>query len=198
MMAETIIETLSFSSQESWREWLTQNHHQTPQGIWLKIGKKASGLTSVNYAEALDEALCFGWIDGQKKSLDDKEWLQKFTPRRKKSIWSKVNVGHIARLRNQEKMTPAGEAEVSAAIADGRWDAAYDSAKTAMLPDDFAHALNKNPTAATFFRNLKKAEQYAFLFRLQTTTKSETRQKKIVTFVEMLALEKSFHTPSKS
>ncbi len=177
--------TISFADQAAWREWLAAEY-ATSKGLWLKMAKKATGLASINYAEALDVALCYGWIDGQKKSFDQQHWLQKFTPRGKKSIWSKVNRDHIERLTAAGLMQPAGEAEVERAKADGRWDAAYDSPKNATIPDDFQVALDASPTAASFFATLKQVNRYSFLFRIQTAKKPETRAKRIQEFVAML------------
>lgn len=177
--------TLSFVDQAAWREWLDAEH-ATSKGIWLKMAKKATGIASINYAEALDVALRYGWIDGQKKSFDEQAWLQKFTPRGKKSIWSNVNRGHIERLTATGLMHPAGEAEVERAKADGRWDSAYDSQKNATIPEDFQAALDASPTAASFFATLKQAQRYSFLFRIQTAKKPETRTKRIQEFVALL------------
>src|SRR5688572_9910969 len=135
-----------FSSQKEWETWLASNHAKS-DGIWMKFAKKASGVTSTNYAEALDVALCYGWIDGQAKSIDDTYYLQKFTPRRAKSIWSKRNVGKVAELIAAGKMKPSGLAAIEAAKADGRWEQAYDSPKNSTMPDDFQAVLDKNPKA---------------------------------------------------
>ncbi|MFD3165160.1 YdeI family protein [Herpetosiphon sp. NSE202] len=183
--------TLSFADQAEWRAWLA-TEHATSAGIWLKMAKKATGIASINYAQALDEALCYGWIDGQKKSFDEQYWLQKFTPRGKKSIWSKVNRDHIERLTAAGLMHAAGDAEVERAKADGRWDAAYDSPKNATVPDDFQAALDASPTAANFFATLKQANRYSFLFRIQTAKKPETRAKRIHDFVAMLERGETF------
>ncbi|KPL91034.1 YdeI/OmpD-associated family protein [Herpetosiphon geysericola] len=177
--------TLSFANQAEWRAWL-ESEHATSNGVWLKMAKKATGIASINYAQALDEALCYGWIDGQKKSFDEQHWLQKFTPRGKKSIWSKVNRDHIERLTDAGQMHAAGEAEVERAKADGRWEAAYDSPKNATIPEDFQAALDASPTAASFFATLKQANRYSFLFRIQTAKKPETRTKRIRDFIAML------------
>ncbi len=177
--------TVSFADQASWREWL-EAEHATSNGVWIKMAKKVTGIASINRAQALDEALCYGWIDGQAKPIDEQYWLQKFTPRGKKSIWSKVNRDHIERLSAAGLMQPAGEAEVERAKADGRWDAAYDSPKNATIPDDFQVALDASPTAASFFATLKQSQRYSFLFRIQSAKKPETRSKRIQEFVAML------------
>ncbi len=177
--------TLSFANQAEWRAWL-EAEHATSTGVWLKLAKKATGIASVNRAEALDEALCFGWIDGQAKPIDEQFWLQKFSPRTKKSTWSKVNRDHIERLSAAGQMHAAGEAEVERAKADGRWDAAYDSPKNSTVPEDFQAALDASPSAANFFATLKQTQRYSFLFRIQTAKKPETRAKRIRDFVATL------------
>lgn len=174
------------ADQPSWRDWLTQNH-QNSQGVWLKLAKKASQKVSVSNAQAIDEALCFGWIDGQKQSYtDDDYWLQKFSPRRPKSTWSKINVAKVEALTSQGKMQPAGLAAVELAKQDGRWDAAYDSASTSTVPQDFQDALNQNPQAKQFFNTLNKTNTYAFCWRIQTAKRLETRKARIEKFIAML------------
>jgi uncharacterized protein YdeI (YjbR/CyaY-like superfamily) len=176
---------IAFASAAEFRQWLTEHHADHP-GIWLKIAKKASGIPSVTYAEALDEALCLGWIDGQIKSFDDKFFLQKFTQRGKRSVWSKVNIGHIARLEEEGRMKPAGLAAVAAAKADGRWEAAYHSSGSAEMPEDFLAALAQEPAAQAFYDTLNKTQRYGFYFRITTARKPETRRKRIADFVAML------------
>jgi uncharacterized protein YdeI (YjbR/CyaY-like superfamily) len=176
---------IAFATAAEFREWLTHQHADHP-GIWLKIARQASGLPTVTYAEALDEALCFGWIDGQKKTFDETAFLQKFTRRGKRSVWSKINVGHVARLEKDGRMTPAGLAAVDAAKADGRWDAAYHSSSTAEMPTDFLIALEQEPAASAFFATLNKTQRYSFFFRITTAKKPETRSKRIAAFVALL------------
>jgi uncharacterized protein YdeI (YjbR/CyaY-like superfamily) len=183
---------LSFASSRAFRTWLAK-HHRQPDGIWLRIYKKDSGVATVTYAEALDHALCFGWIDGQEQPYDTQSWLQKFTPRRPKSGWSKINTRHAERLIKSGAMTPAGLKEVNAAKADGRWQAAYDSSSSATAPDDFIKALAKNKKAHTFFRTLNKANLYAITYRLQTAKNPETRAKRMRAIVERLARGEKFH-----
>lgn len=183
---------LSFASSRVFRTWLAK-HHRQPDGIWLRIYKKDSGVATVTYAEALDQALCFGWIDGQKQPLNSRSWLQKFTPRRPKSGWSKINTRHAHRLMKSGDMAPAGLNEVNAAKADGRWQAAYDSSSSAVVPDDFLRALGKNKEAHTFFKTLNKANVYSITYRLQTAKKPETREKRTRAIVEMLARGEKFH-----
>ena len=181
-----------FASSLEFREWLAENH-RLPEGIWLRIFKKDSGSASITYAEALDEALCFGWIDGQKHSHDSLSWLQKFTPRRARSNWSKINTQHVERLARAGRMTPSGQAEVAAAKNDGRWMAAYDSQANATFPDDFLTALNKDAKARTFFDSLTKANRYAIAYRLQTAKKPETRQRRRDAILAMLARGEAFY-----
>jgi uncharacterized protein YdeI (YjbR/CyaY-like superfamily) len=176
---------ISFERQEDWQAWLEQQHATAP-GVWLKIAKKGAGIASVTYDEALEAALCYGWIDGQKRGYDDTAWLQKFTPRGPKSIWSKINCEKAERLIERGHMRPAGLEAVERARQDGRWQAAYDSQSTASVPDDFQAALDENPAAKAFFATLNSANRYAILFRIQTAKKAETRARRIGEFVGML------------
>jgi uncharacterized protein YdeI (YjbR/CyaY-like superfamily) len=177
---------VQFAEARLWAAWLDE-HHATSSGVWLRIAKKASGTASVTYDEALEVALCYGWIDGQKKSYDDASWLQKFTPRRLKSIWSKVNCAKAEKLIARGEMKPAGLAAVNQAKQDGRWDAAYDSQNSASIPDDFQAALDQHEGARAFFATLNSRNRYAILFRIQTAKKAETRAKRIEQFIQMLA-----------
>ena len=186
------IVVLLFADQQAWATWLAENH-TTSTGLWLQLAKKASGLTSVSYAEALDVALCYGWIDGQKQSYDEDSWLQKFTPRGAKSIWSKINREKVAQLIERGLMQPAGLAAVESAKQDGRWDAAYDSARTMTVPDDFQAALDQNAPTAAFFATLNSANRYAMLWRIQTAKKAETRTKRIEQFIQMLENKEKLH-----
>ncbi len=183
---------LFFASPAEWDAWLTENH-ATSNGVWLKFFKKASGRKSISYAEALDEALCHGWIDGQRKSHDVEAFLQKFTPRRPKSLWSKINTGHVARLHKLKKMKPAGLAVVEAAKSDGRWQAAYDSPGKFSIPEDFLKALGKNKKAKAFFETLNRTNLYSIAWRLQTATKPETRERRMKAILAMLAKGEKFH-----
>ena len=178
--------TLPFESKKKFAEWLAKNHDKSA-GVWLKLAKKDAEIPSVTYAEALDVALCYGWIDGQRNSFDENYFLQKFTPRRPKSIWSKINVEKVAGLIASGEMKPAGLKAVEAAKQDGRWDAAYSSQKNIVVPPDFQSALEKNKKAKAFFETLTGSKRYAFLFRIETAKKAETREKRIRQFVEMLA-----------
>jgi uncharacterized protein YdeI (YjbR/CyaY-like superfamily) len=183
---------LPFASQSKWADWLAKQHDKSA-GVWLKLAKKDSGIPSVTYAEALDIALCYGWIDGQKKSFDEKYFLQKFTPRRPKSIWSKINVEKAEQLIASGQMKPAGLKAIEAAKADGRWAQAYASQKNISVPEDFQAALNRNKKAKAFFETLNSANRYAFLFRIETAKKAETRAKRIQQFVETLEKGEKFH-----
>jgi uncharacterized protein YdeI (YjbR/CyaY-like superfamily) len=181
-----------FTPPLEWARWL-RVHHLEPEGIWLKIAKKGHGTVSVSYAEALDEALCFCWIDGQKQSYDEYYFLQKFTPRRPKSVWSKINVEKVAALTVAGRMKPTGVLEVEKAKQDGPWDQAYDSNRTNTVPPDFQSALDQHPNAKEFFATLNKTNVYAILWRIQTARKSETRQAKIEKFIAMLEDKQVIH-----
>jgi uncharacterized protein YdeI (YjbR/CyaY-like superfamily) len=183
---------ISFTSPAEWDAWLTENYARL-NGVWLRIFKKDSGHKTISYAEALDEALCHGWIDGQKKSHDAASWLQKFTPRRPKSVWSKINTGHVARLHKLKKMKSAGLAAVEAAKNDGRWAAAYDSPGNAAIPNDFLNQLGKNKKAKAFFETLNKTNLYSIAWRLQTAKKPETRERRMKAILAMLAKGEKFH-----
>ena len=167
--------------------------HARARGLLLRIYKKDSDVPSVTYAEALDQALCFGWIDGQKLPFDANSWVQKFTPRRAKGGWSKKNVAHVARLIQQRQMTPAGLKEVEAAKADGRWATAYDSPANAMAPPEFLKELARNAKAKQFYATLNKANLYSIAYRLQTAKRPETKIKRTKLIIEMLARGEKFH-----
>ena len=174
-----------FASVAQWRTWLAENHGTTT-GIWLKLAKAGSGVESVSYAQALEVALCYGWIDGQKKSIDETWWTQRFCPRRKGSKWSKINRAKAAELIAAGSMQPAGLREVEAAKADGRWDAAYAGQRTATVPDDLAAALAAKPRAKATFEATTAANRYAILYRVQDAKKPETRARRIEKLVAML------------
>ncbi len=176
---------IPFASRNAWESWL-EEQHATSDGLWLKIAKKGSGIDTVSYAEALDIALCYGWIDSQKASFDDEYWLQRFTPRKPKSRWSKVNCGKATKLIEAGEMKPAGLREVERAKADGRWDAAYEAQSEATVPDDLRRKLDENPEAAAFFAMLNSANRYAILYQIQDAKKPETRARRIEKFVAML------------
>jgi uncharacterized protein YdeI (YjbR/CyaY-like superfamily) len=182
----------SFRSSQELRAWLTKEHTRATE-LLLRIYKKGSGVVSVTYAEALDQALCFGWIDGQKLPFDAKSWVQKFTPRRSRSGWSKRNTAHVDRLIHAGQMTPAGLKEVEAAKADGRWAAAYDSPANATVSPEFLKELARNTKAKQFFSTLDRANLYAIAYRLQTAKRPETKIKRTKLIIEMLARGEKFH-----
>ena len=183
---------LLFEDQEGWFFWLRKNH-ATSSGVWLRIAKKGAVVRSVSYLQAVDCALCFGCIEGQKKSDNESYWLQRFTPRSEKSIWSKINREKAIRLIELGQMNAAGVREVERAKRDGRWDGAYDSPSGATIPADFLAVLNKIPRAKAFFATLDSRNRYAVLYRIQTAKKAETRAKRIRHFAEMLSQEKKIH-----
>jgi uncharacterized protein YdeI (YjbR/CyaY-like superfamily) len=191
-MKSTNLPILPFASKKKWSDWLAKQHDKSA-GVWLKLGKKDSGTASVTYEEALDVALCYGWIDGQKKGFDNQYWLQKFTPRGPKSIWSKINTEKAERLIASGEMKSAGLKAIEAAKNDGRWSAAYASQKNISIPEDFQAALDKNMKAKAFFSTLKSAERYSFLFRMHHAKKPETRAKRIQQFVQMLERGEKIH-----
>jgi uncharacterized protein YdeI (YjbR/CyaY-like superfamily) len=176
---------LAFASQAEWEAWLDAQHASS-DGVWLKFAKKGSGVESVVYAEALEVALCYGWIDSQVKSLDERFYLQKFTPRRARSKWSRVNRDNIEELTKQGRMKPAGLAQVELAKADGRWEAAYASPANIEVPDDLQAALDDNPKAAEFWAGLNKSNRFAILYQLQDAKKPETRARRLDKFMGML------------
>jgi uncharacterized protein YdeI (YjbR/CyaY-like superfamily) len=176
---------LSFATQKAWRSWL-DSHHADSNGVWLQIAKKGAPTSSVTSPEALEVALCYGWIDGQAKSVDAVSYLQKYTPRRAKSIWSLINRNKVLVLIERGLMRPAGLAAIEQAKQDGRWDAAYAGSRTIDVPDDLRAALARNAKAAAFFKTLNSQNRYAILFRLHTAKKAETRAKRLDQFVRML------------
>lgn len=181
-----------FKNEAAWEAWLAK-HHARSAGLWLRIAKKGSNVRSVSYAEALDVALCWGWIDGQKRAFNEDKFLQKFTPRSKRSIWSKINREKVRRLIENGRMQSSGLEAVERAKANGQWDAAYDSSRTAQVPDDFQSALDANPRAKAFFATVSSANRYAVLFRIQTVKRAETRAKKIEQIIGMLERHETFH-----
>jgi uncharacterized protein YdeI (YjbR/CyaY-like superfamily) len=177
---------MKFARKNAWATWLDKNHG-TSSGVWLRLAKKGSGLESLSYVEAVDVALCYGWIDGQAKGDAENYWLQKFTPRGKRSIWSKRNREKVLALIANGDMQPAGLAEVERAKRDGRWDVAYDSPSRMTVPDDLQAALDKNVRARSFFETLDSRNRFAILFRIHRARKAETRERRIQQFVQMLA-----------
>jgi uncharacterized protein YdeI (YjbR/CyaY-like superfamily) len=176
---------LSFETQADWEAWLKE-HHADSKGIWLKIAKKEAATPSVDYPQALESAICYGWIDGQKAAFDEIFWLQKFTPRGPKSRWSKRNREKALALIAEDRMQPSGLRQVRLAQADGRWEQAYASQSQITIPPDLQSELDKNPKAKEFFGTLDSHNRYAILYRIQTAKKPETRAARIRRFVEML------------
>jgi uncharacterized protein YdeI (YjbR/CyaY-like superfamily) len=183
---------MSFESTDAWDAWLAAHHADSP-GLWLKIAKKGAAGATISYSDALDVALCHGWIDGQKGRYDDDYWLQRFTPRKPASKWSKINTERVAALTASGRMRPAGLREVERAQADGRWEQAYDSQSRIAVPEDLARALAANERARAFFATLDSANRYAVLYRISAAKKPETRAKRIDTYVAMLSEHKKIH-----
>ena len=184
--------TLTFTTQEAWEDWLEANAEEVP-GVWLRIAKRSAEQPTVSYAQALESALCYGWIDGQKQAENEHYWLQRFTPRTAKSIWSKINKAKAETLISAGRMRPAGLRAIDQAKRDGRWDAAYSSASTSTVPDDLQQALDTNPKAKQFFATLNSQNRYAILFRIQNVKKAETRARKIAQFIDMLNNGEKLH-----
>lgn len=183
---------IEFADQAAWERWLHDNH-ESSRGAWLKIAKKGTAAQTVNHAEALEEAICFGWIDGQRASLDDTYFLQRFTPRGPRSRWSQVNRDAALKLIDANRMKPAGLREFEAAREDGRLEDAYAPQSRATVPPDFQAALDENPTAAEFFATLKGNNRYAFLYRLNNVKRPDARAKRISMYIEMLNARRTFH-----
>jgi uncharacterized protein YdeI (YjbR/CyaY-like superfamily) len=188
---------IEFRDRQAWEEWLDANHASS-DGVWLKIAKKGSGATTITHGEALEEAIRYGWIDGQKGAYDDAFWLQRFTARGPRSKWSQVNRRTATEMIEQGRMKPAGLAQVHAAQKDGRWESAYASQRTIAVPDDFQSALDANPKASEFFATLKSSERYSFLYRIHDAKRPETRARRIREYVTMLADGKTIHRPGVS
>lgn len=182
-----------FESAHDWETWLKKNHSTSSNGVRLQISKKGSGIRTVTYAEAVDVALCYGWIDGLKQAHDDTFFLQTFTPRRAKSVWSKINTEKVTRLIAEGRMQPAGLKEIEAAKQDGRWDAAYESQRNLQVPEDFQAALDRNPKAKAFFATLNSSNRYSLCFRIQTAKKPETRRARIEKFIGILNNQEKLH-----
>lgn len=183
---------LTFKTAQAFEMWMHE-HHEQAKGLWLRHFKKESNIQTINRAEAIDVVLCFGWIDGVANKYDEASFLQRYTPRRSKSIWSKVNVGHVARLTKAGRMQPRGVKEVEAAKADGRWERAYDAPSQSTIPDDFLALVKKNKAAYTFFQTLNKTNLFSICWRLQTAKKPETRARRMDAIIAMLAEGKKFH-----
>ena len=185
-----------FKNAAAWEAWLT-SHHAKSAGLWMQIAKKDSGIASVNYQEALDVALCYGWIDGQKRPSDDRTWLQRFTPRGPRSVWSKINTGKAEALIKTGRMQPAGLAAIEAAKADGRWESAYQPWSNPDIPPDLQAALDARPNAKAFFETLRGQNRYAIIYRVTTAKKPETRARRIVDFVQMLERRETIYDEQK-
>ncbi|GAT34528.1 hypothetical protein TSACC_22953 [Terrimicrobium sacchariphilum] len=186
---------LPFTSQAEWRRWLEKNH-TTCNALWICYAKKSAGIPSITYSEALEEALCFGWIDGQAASLSETHYLQRYTPRRKRSLWSRINRGKAEALIASGRMQPAGLREVEAARADGRWENAYASSTTIEIPQILRHAFDSSPVAAAAFARLDSRNRYAILYRLTHAKREETRQRLVGQFVAMLEEDRTIHPPA--
>ncbi len=190
-------EIRAFPSAKDWEAWL-ESHHASHPGLWVRLYKKASGVASMSYAQALDGALCYGWIDGPLRKGDARSWLRRFTPRRAGSLWSQVNVGHVERLAREGRMRPAGLARVAEAKANGRWAQAYapPSRSDAALPEGFLKALARHKGAQAFFEGLDKANRYAIAYRLATAKKPETLARRQAAILAMLQERRAFHGPT--
>jgi uncharacterized protein YdeI (YjbR/CyaY-like superfamily) len=183
---------IAFASPPEWEAWLEANH-ATSKGLWLKIAKKGAGVETVTYDQALEAALCYGWIDGQKNTFDDRFWLQRFTPRGPRSKWSRVNRDKASELLRRGKLKPAGMAEVERAQRDGRWEAAYEAQSSSTVPEDLRVALDQHPKAKAFFATLDRANRYAILYRLGDAKRPETRARRLAQYVAMLEEGRKLH-----
>ncbi|MDQ3659902.1 MAG: YdeI/OmpD-associated family protein [Actinomycetota bacterium] len=192
MRSQTELPIVTFSSRKKWEVWVSQQN-MSSKGLWMKLAKKGSGIASVTYAEAVEVALCYGWIDGQARGLDDDYYLQRFAPRRARSKWSKINRSRAEGLIESGAMKPTGLSEVERARADGRWDAAYDAPSTATVPDDLRRELENNDKARGFFESLNATNRYAILHRIQDAKRPETRARRIEKFVAMLEREEKIY-----
>jgi uncharacterized protein YdeI (YjbR/CyaY-like superfamily) len=186
------LEIIYFKDAQQWEAWL-EKHYQLQAGIWIKIAKKASGIPTVDHNQAVDVALCFGWIDGQGRPYDEQYYLQMFTPRRPKSLWSKVNIGKVAALTAAGKMRPSGLKEVEAAKADGRWEAAYESSANATVPPELVEAFKRHKKAEAFFETLNKTNRYAVIWRIATAKTPKTRAARLEKIIAMLEAGEKFH-----
>jgi uncharacterized protein YdeI (YjbR/CyaY-like superfamily) len=180
-----------FETEKPWADWLSEN--LTSTGIWVRLAKKNSGIKSIDYFQALEIALCYGWIDGLKNAFDEVSWIQRFTPRKPASKWSKINKEKALKLIETGKMQPSGLAAIEISKTKGTWDTAYDSQKNTTVPDDLLAELDKNPEAAAFFTSLNSVNRYAIIYRLQTSRTPELRAKKLAGFIEMLIQKKKIY-----
>jgi len=192
MGAEDGLPQIAFASDDEWERWLEENHASSP-GVWIKMAKKGTGIDSVRYPEVLETALCFGWIDGRREALDESWFLQRFTPRRARSKWSRINREKAEQLISSGRIRPAGLAEVEAARADGRWEVAYEGQRSAAVPEDLERELAIRPKAKAFFEGLSSQNRYSILYRLQDAKRPETRARRLAKFVEMLEKGEKIH-----
>lgn len=192
-MATADIPVKAFATARAWERWLAKEA-ATSEGLWIRLAKQGSEIVSISYEEAVEVALCYGWIDGQKAPVDEQFWLQRFTPRRPGSRWSKINCGRVEALLAAGRMKPEGRREVERAKADGRWDAAYAGQATMPVPEDLAAALAKDAEARRFFSTLDAANRYAILYRIHDAKQPETRARRIAQFVEMLSRHETVYT----
>jgi uncharacterized protein YdeI (YjbR/CyaY-like superfamily) len=183
-----------FASKAAWETWL-ERHHETSPGLWLELARKGGGVTSLSRAEALEVALCYGWIDGQAAAVDARRFRQRFTPRRARSKWSQINCAAVERLHAQGRLAPAGLREMEAAKRDGRWDAAYASPRTITVPDDLRMRLEAHPRARRFFEQLDSRNRYAILYRLHDARKAQTRERRLAKFIDMLEAGETLYPP---
>jgi len=193
MDAHDGLPALAFASPAAWEEWL-QSSHASTDGVWIKMAKKDSGIDSVRYPQVLEIALCFGWIDGRRHALDEQHFLQRFTPRRQRSRWSRINRETAERLIAEGRMRPAGLAEVQRARADGRWDAAYEGQRSISVPPDLQRELDARPQAREFFEQLSSQNRYAILYRLHDAKLPATRARRLAKFVSMLEARETIHS----
>ena len=192
MGADDDLPKIPFASTPEWEQWLEDNHTSS-EGVWIKMAKKGADIESVRYPEVLESALCFGWIDARREALDERYFLQRFTPRRQRSRWSRINRDTAERLIADGRMRPAGLAEVERAKADGRWKAAYEGQKRSTVPDDLQRELDARPQAKAFFAELSSQNRYAIIYRLNDAKKPETRARRLATFVAMLEAGETIH-----
>jgi uncharacterized protein YdeI (YjbR/CyaY-like superfamily) len=190
--ADDGLPTIAFATPAEWEAWLEENH-AVAEGVWIKIAKKGAGIESVRYPEVLESALCFGWIDARREALDERYFLQRFTPRRRRSRWSRINRDKVERLTADGRMRPAGLLEVERAQADGRWDAAYDGHRRSTVPEDLQRELDASPAAKAFFAGLNSQNRYAILYRLEEAKRPETRARRLAKFVAMLEAGETIH-----
>jgi uncharacterized protein YdeI (YjbR/CyaY-like superfamily) len=190
--ADDGLPTITFATEADWEQWLERNHAESP-GVWVKMAKKGAGIDSVSYPAVLESALCFGWIDGRREALDATYFLQRFTPRRSRSRWSRINREKAERLMTDGRMRPAGVVEVQRAKADGRWEAAYAGQKTSTVPADLQRELDARPQAKAFFSQLSSQNRYSILYRLQEAKRPETRARRLAKFVAMLEAGEAIH-----